>query len=80
MFCLLPLTPSSFPSLPRPLPDAPPSSLLILPKHIVLFAFHVLKVKVASGHTLVDVLDVVAGGLEVSGGVVGRRGKYLNET
>lgn len=67
-------------SPPLPCPDAPPSSLLILPKHIVLFALHVLKVKVAACHTLVDVLDVVAGGLEVSGGVVGRRGKYLNET
>lgn len=46
-------------------------SLLILPKHIVLFALHVLKVKVAPGHTFVDVLDVVASGLEVSGGIVG---------
>lgn len=46
-------------------------SLLILPKHIVLFALHVLKVKVAPGHTFVDVLDVIASGLEVSGGVVG---------
>ncbi len=46
-------------------------SLLILPKHIILFALHVLKVKVAPGHTFVDVFDVIAGGLEVSGGVVG---------
>lgn len=59
-------------SRPRPLPDAPLyRSLLILPKHIVLFALHVLKVKVAPGHTFVDVLDVVASGLEVSGGIVG---------
>lgn len=60
-------------SQPRPLSEAPSltRSLLILPKHIVLFALHVLKVKVAPGHTFVDVLDVVASGLEVSGGIVG---------
>lgn len=46
-------------------------SLLILPKHVVLFALHVLKVKVAASHALVDILDVVAGGLKVGGGVVG---------
>lgn len=71
----------------RPCPPPPPSpcllsrhalsrkplycSLLILPKHVVLFALHVLKVKVAASHALVDILDVVAGGLEVGGGVVG---------
>lgn len=54
-------------------------SLLILPKHIVLFALHVLKVKVAPGHTFVDVLDVVASGLKVSGGVVGARGEDLGK-
>ncbi|KAF3860888.1 hypothetical protein F7725_001143 [Dissostichus mawsoni] len=54
-------------------------SLLILPKHVVLFALHVLKVKVAAGHALVDVLDVVAGGLEVSGGIVGAGGEDLGE-
>lgn len=65
-------------SRPRPLPDAPLyRSLLILPKHIVLFALHVLKVKVAPGHTFVDVLDVVASGLEVSGGIVGAWGEDL---
>lgn len=52
-------------------------SLLILPKHVVLFALHVLKVKVAPSHTFVDVFDVVAGGLKVSGGVVGPRGEDL---
>lgn len=67
---------STFASTPFPshaLSQKPPlsSSLLILPKHIVLFAFHVLKVKVAPGHAFVDVLDVVASGLEVSGGIVG---------
>lgn len=46
-------------------------SLLILPKHVVLFALHVLKVKVAASHALVDILDVVAGSLKVGGGVVG---------
>lgn len=60
---------------PRPLC----CSLLILPEHIVLFAFHVLKVKVAPGHALVDVLDVVASGLEVSGGIVGPWCKDLGE-
>lgn len=63
---------TSFPSLA--LSQKPPplsSSLLILPKHIVLFAFHVFKVKVAPGRTFVDVLDVIASGLEVSGGIVG---------
>lgn len=70
---------------PPPLP-APPSlgkpldhSLLILPKHIVLFALHVLKVKVAARHTFVDVLDVVASGLEVSGGIIGPRGEDLGK-
>lgn len=54
-------------------------SLLILPKHIVLLALHVLKVKVAAGHTFVDVLNVVAGGLEVSGGIIGPRGEDLGK-
>lgn len=52
-------------------------SLLILPKHVVLFALHVLKVKVAPGHTFVDVLDVIARGLKVSGGVIGPWGEDL---
>lgn len=80
-------SPGSLPPRPPPL-RAPPSpsrkplfhrSLLILPEHVVLFALHVLKVKVAPGHALVDVLDVVAGGLEVSGGVVGPGGEDLGE-
>ena len=69
--------------LSRPLPSRRgPSidSLLILPKHIILFALHVLKVKVAPGHAFVDVLDVIAGGLKVSGGIIGPRGKDLDKT
>lgn len=54
-------------------------SLLILPKHVVLFALHVLKVKVAPGHTFVDVLDVIARGLKVSGGVIGPWGEDLGK-
>lgn len=73
--CLPPcaLTPFHPASSPGPALSQKPlyCSLLILPKHIVLFALHVLKVKVAASHAFVDILDVVAGGLEVSGGVVG---------
>lgn len=82
----LPPPPAFLPLFTPPPLQAPPSlrspfycSLLILPKHIVLFALHVLKVKVAAGHAFVDILDVVAGGLEVSGGVVGPWGEHLGE-
>lgn len=46
------------------------SSLLVLTKHIVLFAFHVLKVKVGACHTPVDVLDVITSGLKMGGGII----------
>lgn len=55
-------------------------SLFVLPKHVVLFAFHVLEVKVGSGHALVDVLDVVACGLKVGRGIVGSGGEDLGQT
>lgn len=55
-------------------------SLFVLPEHVVLFALHVLEVKVGPGHALVDVLDVVARGLEVGCGVVGPRGEDLDKT
>lgn len=67
-FCLLP---------PPPPPSRAGRSLFVLPEHVVLFALHVLKVKVAARHALVDVLDVVAGGFKVSGRVVGARGEDL---
>lgn len=46
-------------------------SLLVLAEHIVLFALHVFKVKVAPSHAFVDVLDVITSGLKVGGGIVG---------
>lgn len=59
--------------MPRPLSRPHPldPSLLVLAEHVVLFALHVFKVKVAPSHAFVDVLDVVASGLKVGGGVVG---------
>lgn len=62
---------------PGPAPSTP--SLLVLAEHVVLFALHVFKVKVAPGHALVDVLDVVASGLKVGGGVVGGGGEDLGD-
>lgn len=56
-----------------------PPSLLILPKDVVLFALHVLKVKVGPSHAFVDVLDVIASGLKVSRGIVGAWGKDLKD-
>lgn len=48
-------------------------SLLVscVAEDVVLLALHLGKVKFGSRHPLVDVLDVVAGGLEVGGSVVG---------
>uniref|UniRef100_A0A4W5R7D5 NACHT domain-containing protein n=2 Tax=Hucho hucho TaxID=62062 RepID=A0A4W5R7D5_9TELE len=48
-------------------------SLLVscVTEDVVLLALHLGKVKFGSRHSLVDVLDVVAGGLEVGGSVVG---------
>lgn len=46
-------------------------------KDVVLLALHLGKVKVCASHTLVDVLDVIAGGLEVSCGIVGARDEDL---
>lgn len=57
----------------------PVFSLLVLPEHVVLFALHVLKVKVSPRHALVDVLDVVAGRFEVRGGVVRSRAEDLRK-
>lgn len=51
--------------------------LHILAEHVVLFAFHILKVEVSARHALVDALDVIAGRLEVGGCVVGIRDKNL---
>lgn len=46
-------------------------------KDVVLLALHLGKVKVCASHTLVDVLDVIAGGLEVSRGIIGTRDEDL---
>lgn len=59
-----PLPPLQAPTLSTP-------SLLVLAEHVVLFALHVFKVKVAPSHAFVDVLDVITSGLKVGGGIVG---------
>lgn len=67
--------------MPRPLSRPHPlyPSLLVLAEHVVLFALHVFKVKVAPSHAFVDVLDVITSGLKVGGGIVGTRGKDLGK-
>lgn len=50
---------------------------LVFPVDVVFLALHFLKVELRPGHPLVDVLDVVTGGLEVSGRVVGAGNKDL---
>lgn len=55
------------------------AQLLVTPvaKDVVLLALHLGKVKVCASHTLVDVLDVITGGLEVGRGIVGARDEDL---
>lgn len=47
-----------------------PQPLLGVAEDVLLFAFHLGKVEFRARHSLVDVLDVVAGGLKVCCGVV----------
>lgn len=55
------------------------AQLLVAPfaEDVVLLALHFGKIKVCASHTLVDVLDVIAGGLKVSRGIVGARDEDL---
>lgn len=46
-------------------------------KDVLLLALHLSKVKVCACHSAIDVLDVIAGGLKVGGGVVGARDENL---
>ena len=52
-------------------------SLVSFSKHVILFALHVLKVKSGACHALVDVFDVIAGCLEVCGGIIGAGTEHL---
>lgn len=54
-----------------PCPNQAANSLFILPINVILLAFHVLEVKVCSSHSLVDVLDVIARGFKMCGGIIG---------
>lgn len=47
-----------------------PLTLLGVTEDVLLFAFHLGKVKFRARHSPVDVLDVVAGGLKVGCGVI----------
>lgn len=52
-------------------------SLVSFSKYIILFALHVFKVKGGTCHALVDVFDVIAGCLKVSGGIIGAGTEHL---
>lgn len=52
----------------RSVADALP--LLYVTEGVLLCALHLVKVKVRARHPLEDVLDVIAGGLKVSCGVI----------
>lgn len=67
------LTTGSVAEKPRPPP------LLRIAEDVLLFAFHLGKVKFRARHSPVDVLDVIAGGLKVCCGVVRAGHKNLEK-
>lgn len=52
---------------------------LVFPIDVVFLALHFLKVKLGPGHPLVDVLNVVTGGLKVSGSIIGAGDEDLKQ-
>lgn len=52
---------------------------LVFPVDVVFLALHFLKVKLGAGHPLVDVFNVVTGGLKVSGSIIGAGNEDLKQ-
>lgn len=43
---------------------------LVITKDVLFLAFHFFKVKFTAHHSLIDVLDIVAGGFKVGGSII----------